>query len=162
MVSLHCCSPHTRCTADQAPYMHLFGDTHLTEKLEDFRFQVSPDSFFQVNTAAAAVLYKTVVDLAGLTHMTTLLDVCSGTGQVCYCIELLFWTRLSYLPESGGENNIHTFLGLLQSSCKKAAISLHPNVMTWLHMDRFSRNFIFRIFTKNCCNMTVLVKIGQK
>lgn len=74
--------PHTRCTADQAPYMHLFGDTHLTEKLEDFRFQVSPDSFFQVNTTAAAVLYKTVVDLAGLTHMTTLLDVCSGTGTV--------------------------------------------------------------------------------
>ena len=89
MVSLLCCSPHTRCTADQAPYMHLFGDTHLTEMLEDFKFQVSPDSFFQVNTAAAAVLYKTVMRLAGLTHVTTLLDVCCGTGQVCYCSELL-------------------------------------------------------------------------
>lgn len=74
--------PHTRCTADQAPYMHLFGDTHLTEMLEDFKFQVSPDSFFQVNTAAAAVLYKTVMHLAGLTHVTTLLDVCCGTGTV--------------------------------------------------------------------------------
>jgi len=69
--------------------MHLFGDTHLTEKLQDFKFQVSPDSFFQVNTAAAAVLYKTVMRLAGLTHTTTLLDVCCGTGQVCYCSELL-------------------------------------------------------------------------
>jgi tRNA/tmRNA/rRNA uracil-C5-methylase (TrmA/RlmC/RlmD family) len=51
--------------------------------LEDFKFQVSPDSFFQVNTAAAAVLYKTVMHLADFTHMTTLLDVCCGTGQVC-------------------------------------------------------------------------------
>lgn len=69
--------------------MHLFGETHLMETLEDFRFQVSPDSFFQVNTAAAAVLYKTVVDVAGLTRMTTLLDVCCGTGKVCYCLEVL-------------------------------------------------------------------------
>lgn len=69
--------------------MRLFGDTHLTEMLEDFKFQVSPDSFFQVNTAAATVLYKTVMRLAGLTHMTTLLDVCCGTGQVCSYLKLL-------------------------------------------------------------------------
>jgi tRNA/tmRNA/rRNA uracil-C5-methylase (TrmA/RlmC/RlmD family) len=53
--------------------------------LGDFRFQISPDSFFQVNTAAAAVLYNTVFELAGLTHMTTLLDVCCGTGEVTVC-----------------------------------------------------------------------------
>ncbi|XP_021921005.1 tRNA (uracil(54)-C(5))-methyltransferase homolog [Zootermopsis nevadensis] len=73
---------HTRCTADQAPYTLLFGDAHLTERLGDFRFQISPDSFFQVNTAAATVLYNTVFELAGLTQMTTLLDVCCGTGTV--------------------------------------------------------------------------------
>jgi tRNA/tmRNA/rRNA uracil-C5-methylase (TrmA/RlmC/RlmD family) len=61
----------------------------LTETLGDFRFQISPDSFFQINTAAAAVLYDTVLKLAGLTHMTTLLDVCCGTGEevtVCFVI----------------------------------------------------------------------------
>ncbi|PNF20223.1 hypothetical protein B7P43_G16181 [Cryptotermes secundus] len=73
---------HTRCTADQAPYTLLFGDPHLTETLEDFKFRVSPDSFFQVNTAAAAVLYNTVFSLAHLTPMTTLLDVCCGTGTM--------------------------------------------------------------------------------
>lgn len=73
---------HTRCTADQAPYTLLFGNPHLTQTLEDFKFQVSPDSFFQVNTAAAAVLYNTVFKLAHLTPMTTLLDVCCGTGTM--------------------------------------------------------------------------------
>ncbi|XP_069700328.1 tRNA (uracil-5-)-methyltransferase homolog B-like [Periplaneta americana] len=73
---------HTRCTADQAPYSLLLGDSHLTEKLSGFSFCISPDSFFQVNTAAASVLYEVVLNLAHVTPRTTLLDVCCGTGTV--------------------------------------------------------------------------------
>jgi hypothetical protein len=100
MVSLNYCSRHTRCTADQAPYTLLFGDPHLTETLEGFKFRVSPDSFFQVNTAAAAVLYNTVCRLARLTPMTTLLDVCCGTGGfvVLLCLHLVSETHLLYWP----------------------------------------------------------------
>ncbi|KAJ9585823.1 hypothetical protein L9F63_020525, partial [Diploptera punctata] len=73
---------HTRCTADQAPFKLLLGEAHVIEKLGDYKFQISPDSFFQVNTAAASVLYNTALNLANLSPMTTLLDVCSGTGTI--------------------------------------------------------------------------------
>jgi len=161
VVSLLCCSPHTRCTADQAPYMHLFGDTHLTEMLEDFKFQVSPDSFFQVNTAAAAVLYKTVMHLAGLTHVTTLLDVCCGTGQVCYCSELLLRTRLSFVPESGGNNNIMCF----QVHCKAIAQSSSQPPSTCNGMapnGQICMKFHIWDFYQNLLNMPVLVKVEQQ
>lgn len=127
VMSLLCCSPHTRCTADQAPYMHLFGDTHLTEMLEDFKFEVSPDSFFQVNTAAAAVLYKTVMHLAGLTHLTTLLDVCCGTGQFVTVLSFFFeHVYRLYLNQVGKTTCVFRFIA---KPLHKAALSLHPHVM---------------------------------
>lgn len=56
-----------------------------------FKFRISADAFFQVNQAAAEVLYRTVRDLCvpnreehgGRTKVGgTLLDVCCGTGAI--------------------------------------------------------------------------------
>ncbi|XP_027862494.1 tRNA (uracil-5-)-methyltransferase homolog B isoform X2 [Xiphophorus couchianus] len=52
-----------------------------------FKFRISADAFFQVNQAAAQVLYNTVRDLCvpgGAQSKTgsTLLDVCCGTGAI--------------------------------------------------------------------------------
>lgn len=56
-----------------------------------FKFRISADAFFQVNQAAAEVLYSTVRDLCVPNHEdrgertkvgTTLLDVCCGTGAI--------------------------------------------------------------------------------
>nr|CAD7396326.1 unnamed protein product [Timema poppensis] len=73
---------NVRCTNEVAPLMLLHGDTHLMEDLSGFTFRISPDSFFQVNTQAASVLYETALKLANLTYTTTLLDVCCGTGTI--------------------------------------------------------------------------------
>ncbi|XP_032409062.1 tRNA (uracil-5-)-methyltransferase homolog B isoform X2 [Xiphophorus hellerii] len=52
-----------------------------------FKFRISADAFFQVNQAAAQVLYNTVRDLcvpgaAQSKTGSTLLDVCCGTGAI--------------------------------------------------------------------------------
>lgn len=58
------------------------GPGYITETLEDFRFKISPKSFFQTNTAQAEVLYKITRDFARLTGAETLYDLYCGTGSI--------------------------------------------------------------------------------
>ncbi|KAM9804051.1 tRNA (uracil-5-)-methyltransferase homolog B [Neosynchiropus ocellatus] len=80
-------STKTRCTHEEAPYQLLYGRPHIYEEVLCFRFRISADAFFQVNQAAAQVLYGTVrdlcvPDLGGTKGGGTLLDVCCGTGAI--------------------------------------------------------------------------------
>ncbi|XP_042358442.1 tRNA (uracil(54)-C(5))-methyltransferase homolog-B [Plectropomus leopardus] len=81
----------TRCTHEISPYQLLHGQPHLYEEVLGFKFRISADAFFQVNRAAAEVLYTTVSQLCmpkpeeggGRTKVDgTLLDVCCGTGAI--------------------------------------------------------------------------------
>ncbi|XP_064612436.1 tRNA (uracil-5-)-methyltransferase homolog A-like [Liolophura sinensis] len=64
------------------PTRHVFGEKYITEDLLEMKFRISPDAFFQVNTAAAEVLYKTVADWCNASPTTTVLDICCGTGTI--------------------------------------------------------------------------------
>nr|XP_033469325.1 tRNA (uracil(54)-C(5))-methyltransferase homolog-B isoform X2 [Epinephelus lanceolatus] len=84
-------STMTRCTHEESPYQLLHGQPHMYEEVLGFKFRISADAFFQVNQAAAEVLYSTVRDLCmpdseeggGRTKVGgTLLDVCCGTGAI--------------------------------------------------------------------------------
>ncbi|XP_008277042.1 tRNA (uracil-5-)-methyltransferase homolog B [Stegastes partitus] len=84
-------SSMTRCTHEASPYQLLHGRPHIYEEVLDFKFRISADAFFQVNQAAAQVLYGKVRDLCvpntdqggGQTKVGgTLLDVCCGTGAI--------------------------------------------------------------------------------
>lgn len=57
----------------------LMGKTHITEKIKPYCYQISPQSFFQVNTYQAEVLYKKAVSLAGTPG--TAYDLYCGTGN---------------------------------------------------------------------------------
>jgi len=70
----------SRSSHDKDPYQLLFGETHLEETLLEKKFLVSPESFFQVNTLAAEILYQTVIEELMLTKDMTLIDLGSGTG----------------------------------------------------------------------------------
>jgi len=70
---------------DPAPEL-LWGEATIQENLMGRRFSISPQAFFQVNTLAAEVLYKTVGDIADLTEKATLVDVCCGTGTIGICL----------------------------------------------------------------------------
>lgn len=58
------------------------GKGYIEEKLEDFRFKISPKSFFQTNTAQAERLYAQTRALAGLSGQEILYDLYCGTGSI--------------------------------------------------------------------------------
>ncbi|NWI52669.1 TRM2 methyltransferase, partial [Calyptomena viridis] len=78
-------STMTRCTHEQSPYQLLHGEPHIFEELLGLKFRISPDAFFQVNTAGAEVLYQAVGELCQATGDTVLLDICCGTGGQWPC-----------------------------------------------------------------------------
>ena len=55
------CSQHTRATAEQCPFVLIHGQSHIYEQIGDYEFRISPESFFQINTQAARLLYDTVI-----------------------------------------------------------------------------------------------------
>jgi len=60
----------------------LAGSNVISDKIGDFEFEISANSFFQTNSRGAEVLYKTVKRYAGLTGTETVLDLYSGTGTI--------------------------------------------------------------------------------
>lgn len=60
----------------------LWGRDTITDRLGDFNFHISAQSFFQVNTAQAAVLYEKALEYAGLTGSETVIDAYCGTGTI--------------------------------------------------------------------------------
>lgn len=68
-------------------FKHLTGDQFINERLLGLQFRISPDAFFQVNTDAAEVLYRTIGDLCNTKQEDTcILDVCCGTGTIGLCL----------------------------------------------------------------------------
>ncbi|XP_056464885.1 tRNA (uracil-5-)-methyltransferase homolog B isoform X2 [Gadus chalcogrammus] len=77
----------TRCDHKESPYQLLYGQAHIHEELLSFKFRISPDAFFQINTAAAEVLFTVAREMCfpeGVADRVggTLLDVCCGTGAI--------------------------------------------------------------------------------
>uniref|UniRef100_A0A8C9P9M3 tRNA (uracil(54)-C(5))-methyltransferase n=1 Tax=Spermophilus dauricus TaxID=99837 RepID=A0A8C9P9M3_SPEDA len=72
----------THCSHQQSPYQLLFGEPHIFEDLLGLKIRISPDAFFQINTAGAEMLYRTVGELSGVNSNTILLDICCGTGVI--------------------------------------------------------------------------------
>nr|XP_025122904.1 tRNA (uracil-5-)-methyltransferase homolog A isoform X2 [Bubalus bubalis] len=64
------------------PLEHVAGDRCIREDVLGLTFRISPHAFFQVNTAAAEVLYTLIQDWAQLDTGSTVLDVCCGTGTI--------------------------------------------------------------------------------
>ncbi|MEO5967277.1 MAG: 23S rRNA (uracil(1939)-C(5))-methyltransferase RlmD [Ferruginibacter sp.] len=58
------------------------GNGYVMETLEDFKFLISPKSFFQTNTKQAEQLYKVARDFAGLTGNEIVYDLYCGTGSI--------------------------------------------------------------------------------
>jgi 23S rRNA (uracil1939-C5)-methyltransferase len=58
------------------------GKGYVIELLEEFKFKISPKSFFQTNTKQAEVLYNVVKDFANLKGKETVYDLYCGTGSI--------------------------------------------------------------------------------
>ncbi|MCP4113047.1 MAG: 23S rRNA (uracil(1939)-C(5))-methyltransferase RlmD [Desulfobacteraceae bacterium] len=64
----------------------LAGDSSLKDKIGNYEFEISANSFFQTNTRGAWRLYETVKQYAGLTGRETVVDLYSGTGTIAICL----------------------------------------------------------------------------
>jgi len=58
------------------------GKGYALEMLEDFRFKISPKSFFQTNTKQGEQLYRVARNFAELTGQETVYDLYCGTGSI--------------------------------------------------------------------------------
>ncbi len=60
----------------------LAGEPYIKEKLGEFIFEISANSFFQTNTKGAEKLYSLVSRYAALSGKENVLDLYSGTGTI--------------------------------------------------------------------------------
>ena len=62
----------------------LAGKNFITEKIGNFIFEISANSFFQTNTQQAEKLYDLILEMADLKGKETVLDLYSGTGTISF------------------------------------------------------------------------------
>ena len=63
-------------------YRHIFGQEKLIDYIGELRFEISPNSFFQVNTRQVSKLYDTAIEYLELNKDDTVCDVYSGIGTI--------------------------------------------------------------------------------
>lgn len=63
-------------------YNLVYGDTYLEEKLGNYTFKISPDSFFQVNPKMCVKLYDKIIEYGNFTGSEIVLDLYCGTGTI--------------------------------------------------------------------------------
>lgn len=83
---------------------HISGTPYIEETLLGMKFRISPEAFFQINSAGAEALYRTAIELAAPTTDTALLDVCCGTGTIGLAFSKVIFshsiTNLNYFDVS--------------------------------------------------------------
>lgn len=62
--------------------VHIFGDEYISDYIGDYKYYISPKSFFQVNTLQAEVLYLTLKKNLELKKEDILFDLYSGVGSI--------------------------------------------------------------------------------
>mgnify|MGYP002581245160 CR=1 FL=1 len=60
----------------------LWGQSYITDYIGDIKYQISPQSFYQVNPAQTKVLYEKALEYAGLTGTETVWDLYCGIGTI--------------------------------------------------------------------------------
>lgn len=67
-------------TRNYDPYYLIYGNKLYIEVLDNYKFNISPGGFFQVNSYTAEIIYQKVLELSNLDKTKTVLDLCCGTG----------------------------------------------------------------------------------
>ncbi len=60
----------------------LWGKEYITDELDGIKFNISMNSFYQVNASQTKVLYNTAIDLANLSETDTVIDAYCGIGTI--------------------------------------------------------------------------------
>ena len=60
----------------------LWGESKIVDYIEDLKFNISAESFFQVNPMQTEVLYRKALEYANLTGNETVFDIYCGIGSI--------------------------------------------------------------------------------
>lgn len=60
----------------------VFGEDHITDKIGDVKFRISPQSFFQINSLQTPRLYNLAIEKADLKSDDVVIDAYSGIGTI--------------------------------------------------------------------------------
>lgn len=60
----------------------LWGEGTITDYIDEFKFNISPMSFFQINPVQTEILYNKTLEYADLTGNETVFDAYCGTGTI--------------------------------------------------------------------------------
>lgn len=60
----------------------LYGSDTIKDSIGEFEFEISPASFYQINTKQTEILYKAAVDFADIKEEDTVFDLYCGTGTI--------------------------------------------------------------------------------
>lgn len=60
----------------------IHGKRYIEEQFNDFKFVISPTSFFQVNNEGMLKLYNKAIEYADISSLDTVLDLYCGTGTI--------------------------------------------------------------------------------
>ena len=60
----------------------LHGEDYICDRLGDYKFKISPLSFYQVNPTQTEALYETAKEFAGLSGCETVFDLYCGIGTI--------------------------------------------------------------------------------
>lgn len=63
-------------------YKKIYGEERFIDHLGDFKFNISPNSFFQVNRTQAEILYSKTMEFLDLNQEDVVFDIYSGIGTI--------------------------------------------------------------------------------
>lgn len=63
-------------------YKLIYGEEQILDRIGEYSYRISPESFFQVNTKQAEKLYEKVIEFADLSGGETVVDLYSGIGSI--------------------------------------------------------------------------------
>lgn len=82
----------------------LWGRDHIEERLLNLELEITPVTYFRINSAAAEVLCQSVAELANVDEDTTLLDLFCGSGSLALTLAPVINNLIIE------EDKIHTFV----------------------------------------------------
>lgn len=139
------------------------GKKYIEEKIENFRFKISPQSFFQTNTQQAERLYQIIRSFSCLSGKEIVYDLYCGTGSIGIFLSKqakkiigvdVVTAAINDAKENASLNNIETaefFCGDVIDICSEDFFNLHgkPDVVI---VDP-PRNGLHKLFINTLLNI---------
>ena len=106
----------------------IYGDEYITDKIGNYTFKITADSFFQVNTLQAEVLYNLLKAEMELEKDKTVLELYSGVGSIglylsdavkdIYAVEIVE-SAVHAAKENARINNVTNVIHVLGDATKE-------------------------------------------